>query len=653
MRPLLRLFPFLLAAGVSFCTLANAATPTVPLSAFVQEDQFSKPRLSPDGKHIAVTARMPSGGRFVPVLIFYSLPEIKQVGAVRMPIYQVPVEYFWVSNTRLIVEKGIEPGSRDAPESTGEWLATDLDGTRQAYLFGREMFRSGRRTGLYADDHAWGDFQGLPRELNGHFYLAEHGWNGTHSLLYDIDSMTGSRKLLADVPAKSLNFLIQNDNTPRFAYGVGEDSYALLYRYNDATSGWDRVNDRSSRRYSPQNFLPDDKSIVVEYSPDGGPDQLIEENLASGERKVLFSDSTASVDTLEYGATRKLPFGARDSTGSARVRYFEGYNRDAELHQKLSASFPGNKVHFIDFTEDGNTLLFSTSSDRDPGSFFLYQRSTGKADLLFSAMAAIDPDAMRAKTPISFKSRDGVILHGFLTLPKGTPGVKPPMVIMAHGGPHGVHDVWHFDTDAQFLASRGYAVLQVNYRGSGGRGVNFQAAGYRQWGARIQDDLMDGIAWAIAEGKVDGTRVCSYGASFGAYSALMLAARDPSLIKCAVGYAGVYDLNLIIDGDTARSDRTSASFYKRYLGNDRAELNRFSPAKLADRITSPVLLVHGGEDKRAPPEHAEAMRAALIKVNRPPEWLYASTEGHGFYDTANVTKFYQSLEAFLDKHIGH
>src|SRR5450830_1554235 len=204
-------------------------------------------------------------------------------------------------------------------------------------------------------------------------------------------------------------------------------------------------------------------------------------------------------------------------------------------------------------------------------------------------MDAIEPEDMRPRTPISFKTRDGVTLHGFMTMPAHAAGARVPLVLLPHGGPHGPYDSWFFDGDAQFLASRGYAVLQVNFRGSGGRGVNFEHAGYRQWGAKIMDDLSDGLKWAIAQPDIDGKRVCAYGASFGGYAAL---------------------------------------------------------------IKAPGLLIHGGKDKRAPVEHAEDMRDALIKVNHAPEWLLAPNEGHGFYDTANVTKFYETLAAFLDKNIG-
>lgn len=424
-----------------------------------------------------------------------------------------------------------------------------------------------------------------------------------------------------------------------------------MFRYNDTSASWERQRNLG-RRYAPGAFSADDSEFLLVHSADGGPDQALRENLATGARTTLFADARGSVTSLMYGARRGLPFGASSTVGIPLVRYFDATAEDAQLHKELSAQFPGSFLRFIDFTDDGNTLLFSVSSDRDPGSFYLFHKADKKAEMLFYALNAIEPDDMAERRPIAFKARDGLDLYGYITVPKHAPGTRLPMVLLPHGGPHGPYDGWFFDRDAQFLASRGYAVLQVNFRGSGGRGVNFERAGYHQWGAKIQDDLIDGVKWAIGEGEVDGARVCAYGASFGAYSALMLAAREPTMFKCVVGYAGIYDLNLLLTSDNAKRSKTTLNFVKKYIGQDQAELNRFSPALLASQITSPVLLVHGEKDKTAPFEHAEAMRAALIKVNRAPEWLVAPTEGHGFYDTRNITMFYERLAAFLDKHIG-
>ncbi|MDB5952252.1 MAG: hypothetical protein JWR65_4107 [Massilia sp.] len=648
----MRLPSTLFVAGLLACVCGAHAAPKVAISAFVHEDEFANPSLAPDGKHIAITVRVPIRERFVPVVMIYTLPELTVAGAVRMPVFEVPHSYVWVSNTRLVIAKGRELGPREQPVITGELLATDLDGSKQEYLFGYDMFNSSRRGERYGSDYGWGEVARVPRERNGHFLLGARLWQSPHSMLYDVDSVSAIRKLVADLPEPGLHFVVQQNGTPRFAIGTGEDSYQTMYRYNDATGRWDKTEGKKGPRYAPRAFSADDSEFASLYSADGGPDKLIKENLATGSQTTLFEDTHGSADHLMFGAKRGLPFGATGAVGIPSVRYFDANSADARLHGTLSAQFPGSAVRFLNFTDDGNTLLFAVYSDRDPGAFYLYNKLTNRADLLFTAMTSIEPDDMSERRPIAFKSRDGLDLYGFLTMPRHAPGARLPMVLMPHGGPHAVYDTWGFDTDAQFLASRGYAVLQVNFRGSGGRGVNFERAGYREWGAKVQDDLIDGVKWAVAQGEVDASRVCAYGVSFGGYSALMLAAREPAMFKCAVGYAGIYDLNLLYKEDSARREKVAFNTIDKYIGQDKAQLDRFSPVTLAAQITSPVLLVHGGNDKTAPIEHAEAMRAALIKVKREPEWVLAPDEGHGFYDTKNVTMFYEKLEAFLEKHIG-
>jgi dipeptidyl aminopeptidase/acylaminoacyl peptidase len=649
---LMQLRSVLLAAYLAACYSSLLAAPKVPLSAFVQEEEYSKPRLSPDGKHIALTVRVPIGDRFIPVIMTYSLPDMKQVGAIRLPAFGVPANYTWVSNTRLIVTKARELGSREVPKLTGEVVAVNLDGSKQEYLYGYNMYKESSRGDRYGDDYGWGAIADIPEAMNGHFLLGSQLWGSSRSMLYDVDSVNATRKLVADLPEPYLRFVIQQDGKPRFALGTGEDSYLTIYRRNDATGNWEKQSGKMGKRYSPKSFSADDTEFAVVHSKDGGPDQLFKENLATGASTVLYAAPQGSVDHIMYGAKPGLPFGAASAVGIPKLHYFDANSDDAKLHKMLSDQFPGSFVNFVNFTSDGTKLLFSVASDRDPGAYYLYNKLTGKADMLFAGMSAIEPDDMSERRPVSFKARDGLDMHGYLTMPKHAAGAKLPLVLLPHGGPHDIEDTWFFDTDAQFLASRGYAVLQVNFRGSGSRGVNFEEAGYRQWGAQIQDDLIDGVKWAIAQGEVDGNRICAYGVSFGGYSALMLAAREPAMFKCAVGYAGIYDLNLLYKEDATRRDKTRFNIIDKYIGQDKEQLNRFSPVLLASQITSPVMLVHGEKDKVAPFEHAEAMRAALVKVNRAPEWMAVPNEEHGFYDTKNVTKFYEKLEAFLEKHIG-
>ncbi|KFI06607.1 S9 family peptidase [Massilia sp. BSC265] len=627
-----------------------AAAPIVPISAFVDENKYTIPRLSPDGKQLAITVRVPSGERTVPVIMVYSLPDLKVTGGIRLPVHEVPLDYDWVSNARLVIARGFEQGSRTTLLNHGELLASDIDGKNQVYLHGYRMPRTMVRGGRHPDDHATGVVEGVAREYNNHVFVSSQLWEADRTLLYDINTQNNARKLIAELPMKELNFLVQNDGRPRFAFGVDADFHAVVFRNNEAKGAWDKITGMGSR-YTPLAFSPDDSRFAALYSKTGEPESLVVEDARSGERKTLYADPVAMPLRL-YGGRGGLPFGAASSVGIPRASYFDDASEDARLHKLLSDQFPGNFVNFESASRDGQTMLFSVRSDRDPGSYYLFDRKSGKADLLFTSMEAIEPDQMAERRPVGYRARDGLEIHGYLTMPRRAAGAKLPLILIPHGGPHGVYDNWFFDTDAQFLASRGYAVLQLNFRGSGGRGPSFRDAGYRQWSGKIQDDLVDGVKWTIAQGDIDPRRICVYGASFGAYSAMMLAAREPGMFRCAVGYAGVYDLNLLTKTDEAVLDRRIGVAVDRFVGKEEAELTRSSPVTQAERIKAPVLLVHGGQDKRTPIAHAEAMRKSLTAAGRAPEWFVAPSEGHGFYDTKNQAEFYRRLESFLGRHLG-
>ena len=192
----------------------------------------------------------------------------------------------------------------------------------------------------------------------------------------------------------------------------------------------------------------------------------------------------------------------------------------------------------------------------------------------------------------------------------------------------------------------------MNFRGSGSRGKSFEISGYKHWGDLIQYDLIDGVKWAATQPGIDGERVCAFGASFGAYASLMVTIREPNMFKCAVGYAGVYDLPLIFKEDSVTSNKTMKSAFVRFLGTDIDNLKKNSPAYLAQEIKVPLFLAHGDEDKVSPVMQANAMRNALNSANKPYEWMLAKNEGHGFYATKNLKEFYERLEQFLAKHLG-
>ncbi len=633
--------------------MAKGAAPAlIPIQAFVEEEQYYNPQISPDGKHLAVTVRVPQGARTAPMLSFFSLPDMKLESTVRMPLFTVPASYEWTSNTRVVVEQAKEVGSREIPRLTGEIVAMDYDGTHQIYMHGYQMLTLSKQNARYGNDWAYATVVGTPAVRNGHVYVASYPWEHEYSALYDFDSRNAIRKLMTELPSPDASFILHHNDKPGYAASSDKQGLFQLWRFDEATEKWSVEQQPKGARLVPAAFSADEKDFIGLYSENGGVSKLVRQNVATGQRTTIAEDAHGSMGNLMYDAKGISPIGAFTNSGRPRMVYIEPSHPDAVLHRDLSAQFPDAAVQLISATADGNTLLALVRSDRDPGVVYLYDRKTNKADLLLTYMAAIDPDAMAPRLPISYKARDGLRIDGFLTMPLVKGEGKPPLILIPHGGPHGPFDSWYFDNDAQFLASRGYAVLQVNYRGSGGRGDRFLSAGYRQWGDKIMDDLVDGVQWAVGQGKVDGTRMCVYGASFGGYAAMMLAAREPELFKCAVGYAGVYDLPLLYKRDASILEARTSNTYKRWVGEDPVELARISPAQRAASIKAGVLLIHGGKDERALKENAFRMKEALEKAGRPPEWYYVDYEGHGFYDTANKAEVYQRMENFFAKYLG-
>lgn len=642
-----------LAAMVQFSAFAQNIA-QVPVDAFVEKNQFTMPRLSPDGKHIAVSVRLMRGDREVPTLTVFSLPELNVVSRLILPGYEVPVNFMWSSNSRLVINKGIEVGDREPPQATGEIIAADLDGTKVEYLFGYKNISNSKRGERYGNDYAVGLVSHIPESYDGTIMVGTHEWRRPRTNLIQINTMNGVRHAVADIPLPDLDFVHQNDGLARFAYGRDDDNRVALFRYSDQDKQWNRVeNSRLGFDYVPLGFSSDNQFFFLKFSEKGEASRLYREHLQSGERVLLGGDAIGDVSTIEYSSWPSEPFAFTSAVGAKKAIYINKNSRDAKLHQTLSASFPDAYVHFINFSDDAKKLLFYVSSDRDPGAYYLFDRDTGKADLLFANLKGIDPDLMAVRKPIEFKARDGMLITGYLTAPNSTDGRKLPLILLPHGGPIGIRDNWSFDADAQFLANRGYAVLQVNFRGSSGRGTAFQMAGARGFGGVMIDDLIDGLKWAGTQPSIDAKRSCVFGASYGGYAAMMVPIKAPNLVKCAVGYAGLYDLVGRFSQDGIKGDTQLTNWLRTFMGDDMQKLAAESPINLADRIKVPVFLVHGNKDKRTELAQAEVMRETLKKTGNEPDWLMTKNEGHGFYDSEHRKEFYLKLEAFLKKHIGN
>lgn len=623
---------------------AHAAAP-VPVEAFAVADTVGSPRLSPDGRHVAISTNLGDGNHAIAV---HRVEDLARTALLRLPRYEMPVQMYWVSDRRLLIAKGRLYGAREAPAPMGEIIATDFDGSNQKYVYGYQQ--STRMAGI---ERGFGYINDLPLVPNNRFYMRRLSHNSSRSMLYDVDTERATHRLVADIGVRNLDFVLDPDGVPRFASGTDDDDNFLLYASGKDGRDWHKVAaDAAGGNFSPFALSPDGAQVFGLYTVDNGPASLVRTAADGSDREVLVEDPFGSVGGVEWDAA-KQPFAATLAHGRPRMVYFDPASAQADEHRMLGGLFPGYHVSYANHSQDGNLSLLLVYSDRDPGMWYLFDRAQAQVKLLFASREGIDPERMGERRYFRFAASDGMELDGYLTIPAGVGDpVSMPMVLLPHGGPHVQGDRWRFDTDAQFLASRGYLVLQVNYRGSLGRGYGFQQAGFHQWGGRIQDDLVDGVRWAIAQGHADPGRICAYGASFGAYSAMMVAARAPELISCAAGLAGLYDLKAFTTrSDVARSS-SGRAYFNRAIGAGDDHLRANSPTALAAAIQAPVFLAHGSLDERTPYSQAVAMRKALEDAGRAPEWMAVPREGHGFYSDQNNIEFYQRLEAFLARHIG-
>jgi dipeptidyl aminopeptidase/acylaminoacyl peptidase len=281
----------------------------------------------------------------------------------------------------------------------------------------------------------------------------------------------------------------------------------------------------------------------------------------------------------------------------------------------------------------------------------LFDKAHMHARPLYQVLPWIDPARMPVRMPIRFKDRAGVELAGFLTLPNGGDQKNLPLVLIPHGGPIGPSDSWFYDPWAALLANRGYATLQINYRGSGERGYDFSRSGYKQFASGIQEDLIDGVKWAIAQGYVDPNRICVFGGSFGGYSSLMQPIRAPELYKCTIDYAGTFDFRIRYDYSDTRRFAGGLQYFKEAIGN-REEAYATSPASMMDKFNVPVLIAHGKDDPRVPYQNATDLRSYLDKAGKPYEWLAEPGELHGFASEKHNEELWNMILPFLGKYIG-
>ncbi|MCC8911959.1 S9 family peptidase [Xanthomonas euvesicatoria] len=468
-----------------------------------------------------------------------------------------------------------------------------------------------------------------------------------------LDVTTGRRLPLARAPIQRASFTTDHHGQVRFAQGAGSDNVSKLYYRKGAGDEWALINDEqvSGHVETPLGFSQDERIAYLRVQSADGPDAIVGWDIQANRREQVLRDAVADPLEIIYRNGTTIPVGAIFMADRPRTRFFDEHGAQARMYHSLEAAFAGNAVRVTSSTKDGRYVMLEAYSGSNPGDFYVFDTQENKAQHVISRRDWFDPERTATVQPIALQARDGVPLHGYLTLPRSGGDKHLPMVVMPHGGPFEIFDSWQFDDDAQLLAQAGYAVLQINFRGSGNYGRHFQHAGARQWGGTMQDDVTDATRWAIDQGYADARKICIFGASYGAYAALMGAAKESGLYACAAGYVGVYDLPMMFTSGDIQKRGSGENYLKQWLG-DPATLAARSPVSLARQIKVPVFLAAGGEDERAPIQHSKRMEAALRHAGTPVETLYFDTEGHGFYTEPHRRAFYTQLLAFLSKSLG-
>ena len=355
-------------------------------------------------------------------------------------------------------------------------------------------------------------------------------------------------------------------------------------------------------------------------------------NLAIGD------DDTADVDIGNF--VRVVTLGMKTA-----VHWFDP-KWDA-LQRSVDAALPG-RVNFMSGSFEAGVMFIFSYGDVDPGTWYVLKLGAMSLQKIDSIKPEIDRQAMRPMQIVRYRSIDGLEVPAYLTLPVDG-GRNLPAIVLVHGGPV-VRDRWAWNAEVQLLASRGYAVLQPQFRGSAGFGQSFELAGYGQWGRAMQDDVTAGAEWLVAQGIADPRRMCIYGGSYGGYATLWALVKTPKLFRCGASLAGVSDLNLMLTDDSDANDsELGRLFRRRYVGakEDGKRLDEVSPLKGAARIEVPVLLAHGNFDKRVPIVHSEKMLEALRANGKSAEWIYLRGEQHGIAYDANRELYYKTLFDFL------
>jgi dipeptidyl aminopeptidase/acylaminoacyl peptidase len=627
------------------------AVEQLPIKDFFKESNFGGVALSPDGGKIAVSVRYKE--RLALALIDI---KTKQPRILTAPENFDVAGIMWVGNNRIIFS-GIVPGDKFLPKrANGGIYAIDADGKNSRTLLESVDQQTARGVMTPRFGSVLGPYGKSTEEI-----LITYNANSIHEPdVYRLNVRTGSKIMVLLNPGEIAGYLFDHEGVVRLGYGYKGLNRFLMYRDSSKdkmkeTRRWKTGISTIAEAIEPMSFDQDNKLIYVKIYR--GDSLLANIALYDPQKdeivKELFENDTYDInDVILSNDHHKLLGYLYEGERGMETVFVE--KRQIELQEMLKHEFLGMNVSFISSSDDMTWVVLVVRSDRDPGTCYILNTKELTMEKLVRPRDWINPAQMAEMRPIQFKARDGLTMHGYLTMPVGVEPRGLPLIVNPHGGPWRVRDEWGFNPEVQFLANRGYAVLQINFRISAGYGKKFEYAGYGQWGLAMQDDLTDGVKWAIAQGYADPKRIAIYGASYGGFATMAGLAFTPELYRCGINYVGVTDVKLLLKRmnpgwEISRDEIEAMAGYEK--GGDNDILDKASPMKNADLIKAPVFFAYGELDPRVDLKHGTRFISKLKSNGIPIEVMIKNNEEHGFRDLRNQVEFYSTMERFLAKYM--
>ena len=446
----------------------------------------------------------------------------------------------------------------------------------------------------------------------------------------------------------TIHWVTDRQNRPRIAVNRKETTYLVEHQAENGKD-WNDLWEYeafSEDQVWPLSFDKDPNILYVQAYHEGRL-AVFKVDLADSElqRELVFSDPYYDVEgSLIYSASSDDVVGIRHSKGGGYTFWDDEYEG---LQEAVNSALPDTNNIIYSLSDNERRYVVLATSDTDAGTYYVGDRDTRYLMEFAARYPNLPPERMADKKRISYEARDGLEIEGFLTVPNGHQDGVLPTVIFPHGGPIS-YDGGGFDYWTQYFASRGYAVLQMNFRGSGGYGFDFMASGLQGWGLEMQNDVEDGTRWLIEEGVADPDRICVVGASYGGYAALMEAARNPDLYQCAVSFAGVTDVAYLVSSSRRY---TNYEIVKEQIGSNSRELRSRSPLHKAEDINMPVLLGHGTDDRSVRVRHSQRMNRELEKADKDVTYLEFEDGDHYLSAQEHRVAFFEAMDEFLRKHL--